>query len=125
MITAQELFLVSMMVYPLYTCSCKFHVYLGWNFINIEFMPPISKNGILNPAYRIFKKTFYILDEPLDDRKWNLLCLSIDGNNYLRFNLNGETLLAQKIKNSARKYFSKISTITFGSELVSGLLELF
>jgi len=88
-------------------------------------MPPIFKNGILKfPAYRKFENIFYILDEPLDDLKWNLLCLSIDGNNYLRFNLNGETLLAQKIQNSSRKYFSEVSTITFGSETVSGLLSV-
>ena len=96
------------------------------NFINSEFIPPICKNGILNPGSRIVQQqnfrifyNFRISDEPLNDKNWNLLCLSIDGNNYLRFNLNGETLLAQKIRNSARKYFSEISTITFGSDLVS------
>ena len=41
-----------------------------------------------------------VLEEPLADNAWHMVCVSLDDKNYLRFNLNGDTEHTQKIRKS-------------------------
>lgn len=57
-----------------------------------------------------------ILDSPMPAFIWHQICFSLDANGYFRFNLNGETVLTQRVNNEIDMIFATKTTLTFGSE---------
>ena len=56
-----------------------------------------------------------VLEEPLADDEWHMICVSLDDKNYLRFNLNGDTEHTQKIRKSDGT-FGVNTVIVLGNE---------
>ena len=61
-----------------------------------------------------------VLDKPINDGQWHMVCLSLDDKNYLRFNLNGDTVMTQKMKPTTSSKFSKGSHLILGNDPSEG-----
>ena len=57
-----------------------------------------------------------VLDDPIADGLWHMVCLSLDDKNYLRFNLNGDTVMTQKMKSTSTAKFSSDSELVLGND---------
>ena len=85
---------------------------------NVFLMSSIRQKGeFIGFSIKINEKPVgVILDAPLTAYVWHQVCFSLDGNGYFRFNLDGETLLTQRVKNQVDMFFATKTTLTFGSD---------